>query len=242
MAQGRASPTHVDPITPTPHFSNRWETSIPYTAQYEIQRASRDCPPQIPQTSMGPAVVPLSSGPTSPGRSPCVPEDTKGLYSCKDCGKLYAQSQGLSRHRRETHGPKRLCVFCGAFKWRRRYVLKRHLKNEHPDLDADEALDEATRACPVYTVSSRCPTPLQASLSEAELNCSDSGSQSEASRIKCSHINKGAVHQLPKAGVARGYGLLCHGGRVQGSGITKAAPFPTVPASGGRLTNHIGQG
>ncbi|KAH9961140.1 hypothetical protein BGW80DRAFT_1463973 [Lactifluus volemus] len=242
MTQGRESPKHVDPITPTPHFSNRWGSSIPYIAQYEVQRASRDRSPQIPRTSMGSAAVPLSSGRTSLGRSPCVAEDTKGPYSCKACGKMYAQSQGLSRHRRETHGPKRLCAFCGAFKWRRRYMLKRHLKSEHPDLDADEALEEATRACPVVTVSSRCPTPLQASPSKAELNCDDSGSQSEASRIKCSHIDMEAVRQLPKVGVARDYGLLCHGGRVQGSGIAKAAPFPTVPASGGRLTNHICRG
>jgi hypothetical protein len=148
MPQGQASPTRVGPITPD--FSNqlafRGVPSISHMAQYGAQGTSGDSPQHFPHMSVGPALVPLSQGRTSLDRSPGAIKAIKGPYSCRDCGKGYAQPQGLNRHRREMHKPK-LCTFCGDFKWGRRYRLKEHLKSEHPELDADEALGEATRAC-----------------------------------------------------------------------------------------------
>ncbi|KAH9961056.1 hypothetical protein BC827DRAFT_1384049 [Russula dissimulans] len=66
----------------------------------------------------------------------------KGPYLCNVCGKLFAQRQGLGRHRRETHDA-RMCKHCGKFKWGRLYLLRKHLKVQHPDIDADAALEEA---------------------------------------------------------------------------------------------------
>ncbi|KAI0255254.1 hypothetical protein BJV78DRAFT_1279449 [Lactifluus subvellereus] len=64
-------------------------------------------------------------------------------YSCKDCGKEYTQPQGLSRHRREMH-ERRPCIYCLDFKWGRRYMLRKHIKEQHPELNTDAALNEAT--------------------------------------------------------------------------------------------------
>lgn len=154
---GQASLTHVVPIPPDclhPSTHQGVPCTSP-TVQYKVQGESRDFPQQFPQTSMGPAVASLSRGDS--GRSPDALGTTKVPYLCKDCGKVYAQPQGLSRHRHEMHEPK-LCTFCGAFKWGRRYLLKGHLKKEHPELDTDEALSEATGARHGATVTSRRST------------------------------------------------------------------------------------
>jgi hypothetical protein len=196
--EGHAPPTRVRPITPD--FSNlsvvREVPTISHVERYEI-RDSGDCPKRIPQMGMGPAQVSISRGPTSLGRSPSALEATKGPYTCKDCGKGYTQSQGLSRHRREMHKPK-LCTLCGTFKWGRRYLLKRHVKRDHPELDADKALDEATRAYTVAIITSRCSTLRQILLAELELNPRSYGdSQAEASRTKCKTVKMGAVPDIP---------------------------------------------
>ena len=64
-------------------------------------------------------------------------------YSCQDCGKGYTQPQGLTRHRREMH-ERRSCIYCLDFEWGRRYRLRKHLETQHPELNTDAALDEAT--------------------------------------------------------------------------------------------------
>ncbi|KAH9978493.1 hypothetical protein BJV74DRAFT_859076 [Russula compacta] len=60
------------------------------------------------------------------------------------CGKKYVQLQGLRRHYQEKHAP-RLCRYCGAFEWGRRYLLKKHIGERHPDIDLSTALFEVTR-------------------------------------------------------------------------------------------------
>lgn|SRR6266850_1174445 len=62
-------------------------------------------------------------------------------YSCDMCDKHYAQPQGLTRHRRETHKPS-LCRHCGVFEWGRPYVLKEHLGKWHPGVNPDAELEE----------------------------------------------------------------------------------------------------
>jgi hypothetical protein len=37
-------------------------------------------------------------------------------------------------------------LICRDFEWGRPYLLREHLEKEHPDVDIDEALDEAVRA------------------------------------------------------------------------------------------------
>jgi hypothetical protein len=68
----------------------------------------------------------------------------KGPNSCNICGKVYAQSQGVTRHLRETHRAS-ICAYCGDFEWGRPYRFKEHLKKQHPEVDPDAALDEAAR-------------------------------------------------------------------------------------------------
>jgi len=56
-------------------------------------------------------------------------------HSCNICGKRYAQSQGVTRHQRETHRAS-LCMYCNTFKWGRPYRYKAHLEKEHPHVAA----------------------------------------------------------------------------------------------------------
>jgi len=119
---------------------------IPHTptaVQYQEQRASQDMPHDLRGTGRRPAVVP-SGSPQAPGlaasgnrRAPA------GRYLCV-CGKSYSQSQGLRRHQREKHDAS-LCTHCDAFTWGRLYRLKEHLEEQHPDIDIEATLDEATR-------------------------------------------------------------------------------------------------
>jgi hypothetical protein len=144
MLQAQTTPTRVVPITPTvPTLLTPQRISCfsPMT-QYEDPSASQYKPQQFPQMSNEPAAVSFSLGLASSGRSPNAHEAPKATYSCEKCDIEFAQPQGLSRHRREIHEPK-LCIFCGAFKWGRRYLLRKHLKKMHRELDTDLALDEA---------------------------------------------------------------------------------------------------
>jgi hypothetical protein len=118
---------------------------IPHTPtaiQYQEQRASRDMSHDLRGTGRRPAAVPSGSsqapGPAASGNRPA------GRYLCRLCGKSYAQSQGLRRHEREKHDAS-LCTHCDAFTWGRLYRLKEHLEEQHPDIDIEAALDEATR-------------------------------------------------------------------------------------------------
>jgi Zinc finger, C2H2 type len=82
-------------------------------------------------SSRGPVTSGMGRGPTS-------------RYSCNICGRSYSQSQGLRRHQRERHDAS-LCTYCGVFEWGRPYRLREHLEEEHPDVNVEAALEEATR-------------------------------------------------------------------------------------------------
>lgn len=122
---------------------------IPHTQsaiQYQEQRASQDLPHDLRRTGRRPAALPSGSsqapGPAASGnhRAPAP----AGRHLCEVCGKNYAQSQGLRRHQREKHDAS-MCTHCDAFTWGRLYRLKEHLEEQHPDIDINATLDEATR-------------------------------------------------------------------------------------------------
>lgn len=56
------------------------------------------------------------------------------LYQCASCCVIFSQRQGLTRHNKDKHEPKKRCDFC-EFTWPRgrRYVYRGHLQEEHPD-------------------------------------------------------------------------------------------------------------
>jgi hypothetical protein len=123
MLQGQTSPTRIAPTTPN------------ISTLLTLQGTS----------CCEPTAASFSWGRVSSDQSHNAREAPKRTYSCGKCDIEFAQPQGLSRHRREIHEPK-LCIFCGAFKWGRRYLLRKHLKKMHPELDTDLALDEAMGA------------------------------------------------------------------------------------------------
>jgi len=63
----------------------------------------------------------------------------KRPYSCDICGNAYAQRQGVTRRQREAHQV-RVCIYCGNFRWGRPYQLRKHLKDQHPNVDPDVVL------------------------------------------------------------------------------------------------------
>lgn len=64
---------------------------------------------------------------------------TKRPYSCDICGNAYAQRQGVTRHHREVHQVS-MCIYCRNFRWGRPYQLRKHLKEQHPDVDPNTVL------------------------------------------------------------------------------------------------------
>jgi hypothetical protein len=125
MPHCQAPPTHIDETTPDP-------------ARNQPQKFSRE-------RGTG------SSTPSSrPGDDSSMSESADGTceaprrqHTCLDCAKAYKQPQGLSRHRREVH-ERTSCIYCYDFEWGRRYILRRHIEKQHPELNIDVALEEAT--------------------------------------------------------------------------------------------------
>src|SRR5258708_15039888 len=62
----------------------------------------------------------------------------KFRFRCSNCGKGYAQQQGLNRHYKERHDPN-ICVFCD-YQWTRPYEYRTHITKHHPDVDPDPIL------------------------------------------------------------------------------------------------------
>ena len=94
---------------------------------------------------------PLSSW-RRPSASRVVPR--RLYYSCDDCGKTFAQQQGITRHRR-THSPN-LCINCD-FMWSQPYQYRQHLEQCHPDVDADLVLGKpagSRRQTAIFTQTS----------------------------------------------------------------------------------------
>jgi hypothetical protein len=131
---------HTTPcsLVSSTHSESAGIYSTPTVAQHRDQRASREIPQGSKQSEEGPA----AESPRSSLRSNWKPEAHSGRYRCT-CGRDYAQPQGLTRHRRETHEAC-ICMYCGDFAWARPYRFKEHVKSKHPGIDPDLALEEAT--------------------------------------------------------------------------------------------------
>ncbi|KAH9170762.1 hypothetical protein EDB89DRAFT_1233660 [Lactarius sanguifluus] len=80
------------------------------------------------------APAPPSKLYTPQDRGMRVEKMAKKLYQCSSCWVVFAQPQGLSRHRKDKHEPKNRCGFCKEFTWSkgRHYIYQRHLREEHP--------------------------------------------------------------------------------------------------------------
>ncbi len=65
-----------------------------------------------------------------------VEKMAKEPYQCSSCCVSFSQRQGLTRHNKDKHEPKERCSFCVEFTWSqgRRYVYRKHLREEHPDV------------------------------------------------------------------------------------------------------------
>jgi Zinc finger, C2H2 type len=126
----------------------------------------------------------FSGDPAPPNRLACTRKAASRQYSCHDCGKRYTQPQGLRRHRNETHESE-LCIYCLAFQWGRRYKLKKHIRDKHPELNIDTALDLAMVTRRGAAITSRYSSPLLISLRAAERYrwCSDDLSLSPTSDL-----------------------------------------------------------
>ena len=114
--------------------------STPTAAQYQEQKALKEMPQQSQKPGEGSAMV----SPRSSLRSNRKRQIPQGRYRCT-CGRDYAQPQGLTRHQRETHEAG-ICMYCHAFAWGRPYRFGEHIKKEHPGVDPDVALEEATNS------------------------------------------------------------------------------------------------
>ncbi|KAH9015989.1 hypothetical protein EDB85DRAFT_2023139, partial [Lactarius pseudohatsudake] len=94
-----------------------------------------------PTHNKGECLVPSALAPPS---QLCTPQDrgmrvdktAKEQYQCRSCWVIFAQRQGLSRHRKDKHEPKNRCDFCTDFTWSkgRHYIYRRHLQEEHRDV------------------------------------------------------------------------------------------------------------
>jgi hypothetical protein len=132
--------TPLDLDSQHPHRGATSSDSVPSTlpvipgvfadVQYEEHQASPDTPQQFQETAKGPAAASVNGS-------------AKRQYACDICFKTYSQSQGVRRHQREVHKAT-LCTYCLSFEWGRPYRLREHLEKQHPEVDVDLALKEAT--------------------------------------------------------------------------------------------------
>ncbi|KAI0290647.1 hypothetical protein B0F90DRAFT_1784108 [Multifurca ochricompacta] len=60
-------------------------------------------------------------------------ETARKPIKCSSCGSRYKQKQGLNRHKRDKHKPKKRCDLCLDFTWPegRRYMYKDHVREKH---------------------------------------------------------------------------------------------------------------
>ena len=115
----------------------------PIVVPHQERGESRDQRKQLYKTGKNPTAVSESSRSSRrPGRERGAPP---GRYRCNICGLNYAQQQGVTRHHRDTHEVS-LCTHCRDFEWHRPHQLKRHIEEQHPDVDLPASLAEATRS------------------------------------------------------------------------------------------------
>ena len=116
---------------------------LSHAPPYQEQGESRDQLKQCYKIGKDPATVSESS------RSSRRPGGRRGArqgrYWCSICQLNYAQQQGLTRHYRDAHEVS-LCTYCSDFKWHRRHQLKKHLEEQHTNVDISAALSEATKS------------------------------------------------------------------------------------------------
>ena len=105
----------------------------PIAVQSQQQSASRDEPRRSQRK--GQAATTLRSHRRRSG----IRGGPKRPYSCDICGKAYAQRQGVTRHHREAHQFS-VCPYCRKFRWGRPYQLRKHLTEQHPNVDSDAVL------------------------------------------------------------------------------------------------------
>jgi hypothetical protein len=146
------------PVEKTPNLSvsstSPGISCTPTVVRYQEPSASQYRPQRFQKSGKRPA-APSSR---SYRRRPRIREAPKRAYSCNICGKVYAQPQGVTRHQRETHQV-RICVYCGDFKWGRPYQFRKHLKEQHPNVDPDTMLGSRrpTVSCRKVTIIPKHP-------------------------------------------------------------------------------------
>ena len=117
--------------------------SVSHAPPYREQGESRDRLKQCFKTGKSLAVVSESS--RSSRRLGGRRGVRQGRYWCSICKLNYAQQQGLTRHHRDAHEVS-LCTYCSEFEWHRRHQLKKHLEEQHTNVDISVALSEATKS------------------------------------------------------------------------------------------------
>jgi hypothetical protein len=161
--------------------------------------------------------APITPDPAQSNRSTCMRKAPRRRYLCEDCDKEYAQLQGLNRHQRETHEPE-ICIYCGTFEWGRLYIFRKHLKDKHPELNTDTALETATGTRRGAFITSRRSTPRPISPSGVEhevWRLSDLPADASP-HVKSRNIKTRARRPLQRVGVTCRDGL---------HGVIKEAPY-----------------
>lgn len=132
----------------------------PIAVQFQQQNASRDELRRSQISRKGHAATTSRSYRRRTG----IRGAPKRPYSCDICGKVYAQPQGVTRHHREAHQAS-VCIYCGNFKWGRPYQLRKHLMEQHPNVDPDTVLGGPSGSRRKVTQISKCsPQKLVSSL------------------------------------------------------------------------------
>ena len=95
------------------------------------------------------AVPPIASGKVS------TPRRIREKYRCEECDAGFTQKQGLRRHSKDVHGPRRLCPRCNDFEWSpgRKYTLKKHFEAVHPGAALPEFLQRQDTGDPLRTLA-----------------------------------------------------------------------------------------
>lgn len=138
----RHAPVDMTPNGPNLSVSSTFPriSCTPTIVQYQEQSASRYYHQRFQKSEKRPCAASLRS--YYRGRAG-IRGASKRVYSCNICSKVYAQPQGVTRHHREAHQVS-TCMYCGDFKWGRPYLFRKHLKEQHPNVDPDTVLGGPT--------------------------------------------------------------------------------------------------
>ena len=117
--------------------------SISHAPPYREQGQSRDHSKLC--CKIGKALAAVSESSRSSRRPGGRRGARQGRYWCSICRLNYKQKQGLTRHHRDVHEVS-LCMYCSDFEWHRRHQLKKHLEEQHTNVDISAALSETTKS------------------------------------------------------------------------------------------------